>query len=1322
MNRAQRRAAAKRQRTTSASRKRRVILSSGALLGAGAGLLPATPATAAETYVVNDPGDSGESGDELLTLREAVQAANLSEGLDQIAFAPGLAEIQLTNGDIGITDDVRIYDAEGDVVVNAQGNSRIFYSGTGELGSDANVTIEGLSLVNGDADQDDDDAVVGDDVSRDQGGAISMYGGSLTLIDVEIADSHADEGGAIGVERTVLSIIDSTLEGNTADYDGGAIFATDVSGSSSIVGTTIAGNAVGDYELQPATGTPGEEGYTYEQRDFVGYDGGGVWFSADASDLTITGSTISGNDAPRGGGGVYFSSSYYGEGEGVSGSGDLVVSDTIVDGNRAGYFAESTYGGEYSGTPGGGGIAAFSQVGSVTVTGGAVSGNQAFRNESWYKYSGSSGIGGGIFVVADTTITGVSIVDNEAGKYGGGIAAVGYGEGSEDAGSLTISGGEISGNRAASGAGVSAASVGDLTLQSTDITGNDAVNDGWFGYGGGGGVSVKYLRGDMTVDDTTISGNVARGSGGGVSIRRTAYDASVSFTGSTVSGNTAGTDGEGGVYGESGADGGGIHATDVYSPFVISDSTVISENVAADDGGGVYFGGEGEGGPRSLDLEGSAVSGTGFTLVDSAITGNSAAGGNGGGLAADGLYQALALTDVQVTGNAAHYYGGGIALYGSYNGEASGDVAITRSDISGNTAGHIDEYEGEYGTYTNHYGQGGGISLDGMSSTVTVTETTIVGNTSEEDGGGIGLDQLGGVFQLVDSTVDGNTAVEDDGGGIYADDLYSSIYNSETYSWEYDYGRVEVSGTTISNNHAGDEGGGVHMTDGDAPILFLNSTISSNSAAETGGGLSLDGGEGGTVENEVGAQDLPDAPVLSFTTISGNSVGGEGEGGGVGGLYLDGGDVYLDNSVVANSAGGDDIGGEGTFNLSFSLIENPGDASINDTGGEGSSSILGVDPQLGPLADNGGLTLTHLPQSGSPLINAGDPDFQPPPETDQRDAARVQGGRVDIGSVETTPPSTGGGGGAPQPTGPSQVQLGPDVVVNEDVGTATITVVRSGTLTGTTTVAYSVAPGQNASTADFGPTSGTLTFAPGESSKTISVPIVDDDLDEPDELLTVTLTNPQGSALGTRASGAITIKDDDGNIVCPDPATTTFGDVAGTNVHSPAIACLQELGIAQGDDGEFSPAKDVTRAQMASFIARVIEEAGGTLPSGPPDAFDDDDGTFHEPRINQLAAADVIDGFPDGTFRPNAKVTRGQMAKFIASAYAYITGEELPTPSQDFFDDDDGSTHELDINRIAAAEIVRGFTDGTYRPNVNVRRDQMASFLLNLLIEVESQD
>jgi hypothetical protein len=103
------------------------------------------------------------------------------------------------------------------------------------------------------------------------------------------------------------------------------------------------------------------------------------------------------------------------------------------------------------------------------------------------------------------------------------------------------------------------------------------------------------------------------------------------------------------------------------------------------------------------------------------------------------------------------------------------------------------------------------------------------------------------------------------------------------------------------------------------------------------------------------------------------------------------------NSIVGDNTApfGADIYG-GTIHTEYSLIENTDDADIDDIEG----NLLDVAPALSPLADNGGPTRTMMPRSGSPVINAADPEFEAPPTTDQRGSARVVGGRADMGAVE----------------------------------------------------------------------------------------------------------------------------------------------------------------------------------------------------------------------------------------------------------------------------------------------------------------------------------
>jgi SpoIID/LytB domain protein len=107
-----------------------------------------------------------------------------------------------------------------------------------------------------------------------------------------------------------------------------------------------------------------------------------------------------------------------------------------------------------------------------------------------------------------------------------------------------------------------------------------------------------------------------------------------------------------------------------------------------------------------------------------------------------------------------------------------------------------------------------------------------------------------------------------------------------------------------------------------------------------------------------------------------------------------------------------------------------------------------------------------------------------------------------------------------------------------------------------------------------------------------------------------------------------------------------FDDIAGS-VHEHAIIWTHQARVAQGyDDGTFRPGNGVTRGQMASFIYRTFD-----IPASDGDNFRDvDPRATHGDAINALADAGIAQGFDDGNYRPGASVTRAQMASFLARA------------------------------------------------------------------------
>lgn len=324
--------------------------------------------------------------------------------------------------------------------------------------------------------------------------------------------------------------------------------------------------------------------------------------------------------------------------------------------------------------------------------------------------------------------------------------------------------------------------------------------------------------------------------------------------------------------------------------------------------------------------------------------------------------------------------GGNVAL-----SEANATLRIVNSLLTG-------------GTVIGFGAESGG-NLCVLDGTLLLERTTLAGGTAA-NGGGLYIQNSPAGSSIVLSTFTGNQG-ERFGGGIYAESFgaardtasltieSSRIFGNTTGTFGLGGGVALNNGTlrllqsTVSGNEA-DQGGGIYDEDGH--LELLNSTVSGNRAGRLGGGIHFTEFESGSV-------------LLRLTTVSGNSAG-TGGGSLVVASPSTAEKVELDHAILANGAP-QDVAGFGatsaTLTASFSLIEAPGTTIV-----VGAPNLIGTDPLLGPLAGNGGPTLTHAPLPGSPVLDAGDPAILSPPATDQRGFQRIAGMAVDLGSVEGT--------------------------------------------------------------------------------------------------------------------------------------------------------------------------------------------------------------------------------------------------------------------------------------------------------------------------------
>jgi parallel beta helix pectate lyase-like protein/S-layer family protein len=111
------------------------------------------------------------------------------------------------------------------------------------------------------------------------------------------------------------------------------------------------------------------------------------------------------------------------------------------------------------------------------------------------------------------------------------------------------------------------------------------------------------------------------------------------------------------------------------------------------------------------------------------------------------------------------------------------------------------------------------------------------------------------------------------------------------------------------------------------------------------------------------------------------------------------------------------------------------------------------------------------------------------------------------------------------------------------------------------------------------------------------------------------------------------------------------------------------------------------------------------LPGTSANYFDDDDGSLFEAEINRIAAAGITTGCDVRAYCPNDRVKRDQMASFLVRAL------DLPPTGNDYFTDDTGNIHQANINALRASGITTGCASGLYCPKLFVSRGQMAAFL-----------
>lgn len=442
-------------------------------------------------------------------------------------------------------------------------------------------------------------------------------------------------------------------------------------------------------------------------------------------------------------------------------------------------------------------------------------------------------------------------------------------------------------------------------------------------------------------------------------------------------------------------------------------------------------------------------------------------GGSGGGISNDGV---LTMKDCTVVQNTTGRGGDGVddggagGRGGGINNFFPGVATITHCTVASNLTGNGGAAQGSNNNTSGFGGHGGGIFND---STMTLTASTISSNRT-----GIGADARPGVVSTAGS---GGS-----GGGVY------------------NGGTLTVVNSVFASNVTGTGGAssGVNCSHGN-------------------------GGDGGGIANPSGTLRLSQSTIVGNQTgLLSEPCGRDGVGGGVfGGARLRGTLIALNHVRFPTNAS--DVSGTNFDSRGYNYIGiSGGGCCFTNLDRFGSS----VDPGLNLKFIPG----TLIPDNGSVTLDGGlalDVDDQPV-TTDVRGAPRP----VDD---PTVPPQTGGdnsdiGAFERQSSDLTTVQLSASTSnVTEGCVQTDVNVTRAGPKDGTTQVTYIVSGGSASQRGDFTYTTGRVTFAPGEETKTIPVLISEDAYAEGPEDLSVVITNVTGGRLGTPNLMRVQIDDND---------------------------------------------------------------------------------------------------------------------------------------------------------------------------------------------------
>jgi hypothetical protein len=856
----------------------------------------ANPPTSDPTWTVNSTGDTGAGAGFFGDLRYCINQANATGGAETINFDPGVfataQTITLSMGQLELTDTTgteQIIGPSAGVTVSGNNASRVF-----QVDALVTASISGLTISGGNA-------------GFNIGGGLSNFG-STTLTNCTVSGNYAFYfGGGVSNRGGSVTLTNCTVSGNSVFLGGSALYGSGSGSSLALTNCTISGNHAG----YGAVYTRNNGAASLTNCTVSGNSGnefqlcGGVYSGFGYSTITLQNTIVAGNTTND---------------VGIFGGGTLVSNGNNLIGNTSG-LSFLFIGSDLTGTsahPLNAVLAPLSNYGGTTQTVALLPGSPAID-------AGASGAG--IPATDQRGVGRVGAVDIGAFESRGFTMALVAGSTPQTAQILTpfanplavtltpnnpmepVDGGIVSFVANPSSGGATAILVTPSAVisggQASTVAGpNNAVGT-YTVFASANGASPSSVTFALTntgpalpslVVDTT-SGVLFPGAG------------LLSLTEAVAFANL---------------DSAGISSI-TFDPTVFATPQTITLT-----GSQLELSNTSETESITGPAAGVTVNGNNTSrvfqvdsLVNASISGLTISGGNPGADIGGGLNNlgTLMLTNCTVSGNSA-FNGGGV--------DNSGTATLTNCTVSSNSArigGGIENIGGTLtvsnSTLSGNSSRFVGGGIRNLLGTVTVSNSTLSGNSGGNRSGGIdnvlgtltvsnstlsgnSARAIGGIFNLrgaatvTGSTLSGNSATFFSGGGIFNSFL----------------GTLTVTGSTLSGNSAGFDGGGI-FNFFNATANLTNCTLSGNSTTRSGSGL------GGGLFNR-------GTTTLANCTVSGNSAAGNG-----GGLFTSSySTTNLTNSTVSGNSATGNGGGLYNFggNETLTACTVSGNSAVNGAG------------------------------------------------------------------------------------------------------------------------------------------------------------------------------------------------------------------------------------------------------------------------------------------------------------------------------------------------------------------------------------------------------